>query len=76
MITAPDGFPAIAIDVSEECSDLIPSLSEHVPDRICEIGNTTERGLEAFGFICTGRADAVISAVGKMAKAVARLEQP
>jgi len=67
---------AQAVDLSEECSDLIPRLAEQVPHRICEIGNQPDRNIEAFNFVCTGRADAVISAVGKMAKAVTRLGQP
>ncbi len=65
-----------AVDLSEECSDLIPRIAEQVPDRVCEIGNNRNVGDEAFSFVCTGRADAVISAVGKMAKAVSRLGQP
>jgi hypothetical protein len=60
-----------------DCSDLIPALAEQVPHGICEIGSTLELGgddLSVF-FLCTGRADAVISAVGKMARAVNRLGQ-
>ena len=60
-----------------DCSDLIPALAEQVPHGICEIGSTLEQGgddLSVF-FLCTGRADAVISAVGKMARAVNRLGQ-
>jgi hypothetical protein len=76
VITAPDGFLAIAIDRSEECSDLVSGLAGQVPDRTCEIGGPTERGIENFSYICTGRADAVISAIGEMAKAVSRLGQP
>ncbi len=67
---------AQAVDLSEECADLIPSLAERVPHRICEIGNQPDRNIEAFNFVCTGRADRVISAVGQMAKAVTRLGQP
>ena len=67
---------AQAVDLSEECSALIPRLAEQVPHRVCEIGNQPDRNIEAFNFLCTGRADAVISAVGKMAKAVTRLGQP
>ena len=66
--------------VSEECSDLTPALVEQVPDHICEIGNHPESQNnpdgEFFGFVCTGRADVVISAVGRMARAVIRLGQP
>ena len=68
---------ADATQVGEECSDLIPRLAEQVPHRICEIGSTLEHvgaDLEVL-FVCTGRADAVISAVGKMARAVNRLGQ-
>ena len=65
-----------AVDLSEECSDLIPLIADQVSDRICEIGSTKNVGIEEFSFVCTGRADAVISAVGKMAKAVTRLGQP
>ncbi len=68
--------PGKAFDLSGDCSDLIPLIAEKVPDRICEIGNTRNVGIEEFSFVCTGRADAVISAVGKMAKAVSRLGQP
>ncbi len=67
---------AQAVDLSEECADLIPSLAEQVPHRICEIGNQPDRNIEAFNFVCTGRADRVISAVGQMAKVVTRLGQP
>ena len=67
---------AKAVDLSEECSDLIPRITERLPDRVCEIGSTKNVGIEAFSFVCTGRADAVVSAVGKMAKAVTRLGQP
>jgi hypothetical protein len=70
-----DGL-AVARDLSEECSDLIPRLAEEVPDHICEIGSTPHNAVELFGFVCTGRADAVISAVGTMARAVIRLGQP
>ena len=62
--------------VSEECLDLILALAEQVPDRVCEIGiapGASAPSVEAFGFVCTGRADVVISAIGKMAKAVPRL---
>ena len=68
-----------AVDLSQDCSDLIPSLAEQVPHRICEIGSTAEArdpSVEAFSFVCTGRADRVISAIGEMAKAVLRLGQP
>ena len=67
---------AVAKDQSEECSELIPPLAEEVPDRICEIGSSSQQATELFGFVCTGRADAVIRAVGKMARAVIRLGQP
>jgi hypothetical protein len=70
-----DGL-AVARDQSEECSDLIPRLAEEVPDHICEIGSSPHHAVELFGFVCTGRADAVISAVGAMARAVIRLGQP
>ena len=72
----PDRDLAQAPDLSEECSDLIPRLAEQVPHRICEIGNPPDRSIEAFNFLCAGRADAVIWAVGNMAKAVTRLGQP
>jgi hypothetical protein len=65
-----------AVDLAEECSDLIPAIAEQVPHRVCEIGNNKNVGTEAFSFVCTGSADAVISAVGKLAKAVTRLGQP
>ena len=63
--------------LAEECSELIPSLAEQVPHRVCEVGSPFEPGpgIE-LPFVCAGRADAVISAVGKMAKAVNRLGQP
>jgi hypothetical protein len=70
------GALAVARDQSEECSDLITRLAEEVPDHICEIGNSPHRSVELFGFVCTGRADVVISAVGTMARAVIRLGQP
>jgi len=76
-IGAPDQRPlAIARDQSEECSDLIPPLAEQVPHPICEIGSSSQNATELFGFVCTGRADAVISAVGAMSRAVIRLGQP
>ena len=64
--------------LAEECSELIPSLTEHVPRRVCEIGSTLQQGdagIELL-FLCTGRTDAVIAGVGKMARAVNRLGQP
>ena len=62
---------------AEDCLDLIPALAEQVPHHICEVGNTFQNGnLLQADFVCTGRADAVISAIGKMAKAVIRLGQP
>ena len=71
-------FAAFA-DASQagDCSDLIPALVEQVPHPTCEVGSTlvTGDGLEVF-LVCTGRADAVIAAVGKMARAVNRLGQP
>ncbi len=70
---------AAAVDLSQECSYLIPRLAEQVPPNICEIGNTAEArdpSVEAFRFVCTGRPDTVIWAVGKMARAVIRLGQP
>ncbi len=64
------------IQHAQDCSDLMPALAELVPRRICEIGNSVEEGNEVrVEFVCTGRVDAVISAVGKMARAVARLGQ-
>ena len=72
-------FAAFA-DVSQvgDCSDLIPALADQVPHPICEIGSTLEvvagESLEIL-FVCNGRADAVISAVGEMARAVNRLGQ-
>jgi hypothetical protein len=68
-----------AVDLSEACSDLIPRVAEQVPDRICQIGNAPEARdpfIEAFSFVCTGRDDRVISAVGRMARTVAMLGQP
>ena len=74
-----DGSPSVALSaVSEECLDLLPALAEQVSDRVCEIGNAPDvRGSSehAFRYVCTGRADVVISAIGKMAKAVTRLGQ-
>jgi hypothetical protein len=69
------GF-ATARNQSEECSDLVTRLAEEVPDHICEIGDTPHHAVADFGFVCTGRADAVISTVGKIARAVIRLGQP
>jgi hypothetical protein len=63
---------------AEDCSDLASALAEQVPHSICEVGNPHESGgnrLRA-NFVCTGRADVVISAVGTMAKALIRLGQP
>ena len=62
---------SVLTEHAEDCLDLIPALAEQVPHRICEVGNTFEAGNELrVNFVCTGRADAVISAVGKMARAV------
>jgi hypothetical protein len=69
----------LAVDLSEDCTDLIPVLAEQVPPHICEIGNSPDaRGplVEAFTVVCTGRFDRVISAVGKMTRVVSRLGQP
>ena len=66
----------VFIDHDEDCLDLLPALAEQVPHRICEFSNTFENGnLLQVEFVCTGGADAVISAIGKMAKAVVRLGQ-
>ena len=63
------------IQHAQDCSDLMPALAELVPRRICEIGSSVEEGNEVrVEFVCTGRADRVISAVGTMAKAVLRLQ--
>jgi hypothetical protein len=75
----PEQFSSFAIfagPLAEECSDLIPFLVEQFPRRVCEIGGTFQpgEGVEV-PFVCTGRADAVISAVGKMANVVIRLGQ-
>jgi hypothetical protein len=70
---------AMAVDLSEECSDLVPRLAQQAPHRICAIGNSREAGapfVEAFTFVCTGRTARVISAVGQMARTVIRLGQP
>ena len=69
---------ASAVGLSEGCSELIPRIAEQVPNRICEIGNASEAldpSVEAFSFVCTGRSDSVISAVGKLARTVIRLGQ-
>ncbi len=71
----------VFVNHTEDCSALIPALAEQVAQRICAVGNTDiethEGGTEgSFNFVCTGRADRVISAVGKMARAVIRLGQP
>ncbi len=71
----------VFVNHTEECSALLPALAERVAQRICAVGNTdiethgggTEGG---FNFVCTGRADAVISAVGQIAKAVTTIGQP
>jgi hypothetical protein len=70
------GTLAVAKNQSEDCSELIPALAEQVPHPICEIGSSPHQATELFGFVCTGHADAVISAVGKMARTVIRLGQP
>ncbi len=72
--------PYLFVNHTEDCSALLPALAERVAQRICAVGNTDlkthEGGTEgAFTFVCTGRADAVISAVGKIAKAVATIGQ-
>ncbi len=74
--TAEPSSLSLLVDHAEDCLDLLPALAEQVPHRICEVSITTEvsPGVEAFGFVCAGRADAVISAVGKMAKAMIRLQ--
>ncbi len=70
----------VFLNHTEDCSALLPAFAEQVAQRICAVGNTdiethgggTEGG---FNFVCTGRADAVISAVGKIAKAVTTIGQ-
>jgi hypothetical protein len=65
-------------NLAQDCSDLIPALVEQVPDRMCEISNTFIHPNDdqvQFFFTCTGDADAAISTVGKMMKAVTRLGQ-
>jgi len=71
---------AVFADASQagNCSDLIPVLVDQVPHPICEIGSMLEHGagdVEVF-VVCAGRADAIMSVVGKMAKVVTRLGQP
>ena len=79
-IPIPEQFGSFGVSagpLAEECSELIPSLAEQVPRRVCEIGSTLEPGAGIeLPFVCTGRADAVIAAVGRMARAVIRLGQP
>ena len=66
----------VFVDHEEGCLDLLPALAEQVPHRICEFSDTFENGnLLQVEFVCTGGADAVTSAIGKMAKAVIRLGQ-
>ena len=61
---------------ARDCLDLFPALAEQVPHRICEVSNPFEDGnILVVSFVCTGRADAVISAVGKIAKAVTTIGQ-
>ena len=65
---------------TEDCSGLLPAFAEQVAQRICAVGNTHiethEGGTEgSFNFVCIGRADAVISAVAKIAKAVTTIGQ-
>jgi hypothetical protein len=70
-------FGVFSGPLAQECSELIPSLTEQVPRRVCEIGSTLQQGdagIELL-FLCTGRTDAVIAGVGKMARAVNRLGQ-
>jgi hypothetical protein len=61
-----------------DCSELLPVLVDQVPHPICEIGSTLEPVgddiIEVF-VTCSGHTDAVISAVGKMAREVTRLGQ-
>ena len=66
----------VRVDHAEDCSVLLSDLAEQVPHRTCEVATTIEisPGVEGFGVVCAGRADAVISAVGKMAKAMIRLQ--
>ena len=79
--TAPTQVGGVQLPLSfthhaEDCLDLIPALAEQVPHRICEVGNPFESGnILEVSFVCTGRADAVISAVGKIAKAVTAIGQ-
>ena len=80
-IPIPEQFSSFAVfagPLAEECSELIPSLTEQVPRRVCEIGSTLQQGDGGIElpFLCTGRTDAVIAGVGKMARAVIRLGQP
>ncbi len=76
VLAIPTTSFSVFIDHDEDCLDLLPALAEQVPHRICEFSDTFESGnLLRVEFVCTGGADAVISAIGKMAKAVIRLGQ-
>ncbi len=77
VLAFPTASLNVFIDHDEDCLGLIPALAEQVPHRICEFSSTFQNGnLLQADFVCTGRADAVISAIGKMAKALIRLGQP
>lgn len=70
----------VFVNHTEDCSALISAFAEQVAQRICAVGNievdTHEGGTEAgFNFVCTGRADVVISVVGRIAKAVTTIGQ-
>ena len=64
------------IDHDEDCSALLPALAEQARHRTCEFSDIFENGgLLRVEYVCTGGSDAVISAIGKMAKAMIRLGQ-
>ena len=66
----------VFINHDEDCLALLPALAEQASHRICEFSDIFENGgLLQVEYVCTGGSDAVISAIGKMAKAVIRLGQ-
>lgn len=64
------------IDHDEDCSALLPALAEQARHRTCEFSDVFENGsLLRVEYVCTGGSDAVISAIGEIAKALIRLGQ-
>jgi hypothetical protein len=76
VLSIPTASFAVYFDQDGDCSSFLPALAEQFPHPICEFGNTFQNSnLMQTDFVCSGRADVVISAIGKAAKTMVQLGQ-